>query len=331
MTMLATRFTALLGCSIPIQQAAMGGIATPELVAAVSDSGALGMLGTSRAGVTPESLLKLLTEVGTRTSRPFGVNFLATPANLSQLDPECIEIAARTARVVELFYGRPSPDLVAMIHAGGALASWQVGSREEAVAAQEAGCDLIVAQGIEAGGYVRGTIGILSLLGEVLPAVDIPVLAAGGIGSGRLMAAALAAGADGVRVGTRFIAAAESGAHPEYVRALVEASPEDAIYAQVFSSPLVNGPHRVLRASLAAAEAFRGEVVGEIGSLDGTRVSVPRLGVVVVDRTATGTIGAMPLWAGESVGAVRDVQLAGDIVRDLVEEAEQLLRKSAPL
>src|SRR3954469_2409514 len=88
MTMLATRFTALLGCSVPIQQAAMGGIATPELVAAVSDAGALGMLGTTRAGVTPESLVELLTDVGTRTSRPFGVNFLATPENSLQAGPE---------------------------------------------------------------------------------------------------------------------------------------------------------------------------------------------------------------------------------------------------
>lgn len=325
--MLATRFTELIGCTIPIQQAAMGGIATPELAAAVSEAGALGMLGTTRAGITSDSLHELLVDLQARTSRPFGVSFLASPAYLGQLDLRCLEVAARVARVVEFFFGHPAPELVALVHDGGALASWQVGSREEADAAQQAGCDLIVAQGIEAGGYVRGTIGLHALLGEVLSEVEVPVLAAGGIGSGRAMAAALAAGADGVRIGTRFVAAAESGAHPEYVEALIDARPEDTIYIQAFSAPGLDAPHRVLRSCLEAAEAFRGEVVGEVGSLDGTRVPVPRFGAVVVDRTASGAIEAMSLWAGESVGAVRDVQLAGDIVRELAKEAEQFLRR----
>jgi nitronate monooxygenase len=327
MTMLASKFTELIGCTVPIQQAALGGIATPELAAAVSEAGALGMLGTTRAGITPDSLHGLLTDLQTRTSRPFGVNFVVSPGQLDQLDLRCVEVAARAARVIEFFYGQPNPELVAMVHEGGALASWQVGSREEAVAAQGAGCDLIVAQGIEAGGFVRGTIGLHALLTEVLPEVDVPVLAAGGIGSGRAMAAALAAGADGVRVGTRFVVAAESGAHPEYVEALIAARPEDTIYVQAFSTPWLNGPQRVLRSCLEAAEAFRGEVVGEVGSLDGTRVPVPRFGALGVDRTATGAIGAMSLWAGESVGSVRDVQLAGGIVRELAAEAEQLLRR----
>jgi enoyl-[acyl-carrier protein] reductase II len=97
------------------------------------------------------------------------------------------------------------------------MAFWQVGSRQEAVAAAQAGCDLVVAQGIRAGGHVRGTVGTFPLLEEVLEAVDVPVLAAGGIGTARAMAAALIAGADGVRVGTRFVATPEAGAHPEYV------------------------------------------------------------------------------------------------------------------
>jgi nitronate monooxygenase len=312
---------------VPIQQAAMGGIATPELVAAVSRAGALGMLGTTRAGLTHDSLLKLIADVRARTPRPFGVNFLASPKNLAQLDLKCVELAARAARIVEFFYGQPSPELVAMVHEGGALACWQVGSREEALAAQEAGCDLIVAQGIEAGGYVRGTIGLHALLSDVLTEVNVPVVAAGGIGSGRAMAAALAAGADGVRVGTRFIAAEESGAHPKYVEALIGARAGDTVYTQAFSTPLLDGPHRVLRSCLEAAEAFQGEVVGEIGSLDGTRAPVPRFSGFVVDRTVTGAVEAMPLWAGESVGSVRDVQLAGDIVRELANEAERLLQR----
>ena len=110
------------------------------------------------------------------------------------LDLRCIEIAARAARVVEFFFNDPNASFVDMVHAGGALACWQVGSAAEAVAAAKAGCDLVVAQGVEAGGHVRGTVSTLTLLGEVIGAVDVPVLAAGGIGTGRALAAALAAG-----------------------------------------------------------------------------------------------------------------------------------------
>src|SRR2546426_755377 len=109
---------------------------------------------------------------------------------------------------------QPDAELVEIAHAGGALVSWQLGSAAEATAAERAGCDLIVAQGTEAGGHVRGKIGLLALLGEVLPSVKVPVVAAGGIGTGRAMAAALAAGASAVRVGTRFVAAEEAGTHP---------------------------------------------------------------------------------------------------------------------
>jgi nitronate monooxygenase len=137
----------------------------------------------------------------------------------------CVAEAAKVARVVEFFYADPDPELVQIVHAGGALAAWAIGSREEALLAVEAGCDFIIAQGIEAGGHVRGTIGLLPLLGEVLDTVPVPVLAAGGIGTGRAMAAALAAGADGVRVGTRFAAAEEAGAHPRYVEALLMFGP----------------------------------------------------------------------------------------------------------
>src|SRR5207249_7549168 len=130
----------------------------------------------------------------------------------------------------------PDRGLLELLHRGGALVACQVGSREEAVAAAEAGCDFIVAQGIEAGGHVRGTIGLLALLGEVLDAVDVPVLAAGGIGTGRAVAAALAAGASGVRVGTRFVAAEESNAHPVYVEALIGARARDTVYTTAFST-----------------------------------------------------------------------------------------------
>jgi len=326
--MITTRFTELVGCTVPIQQAGMGAASPPALAAAVSEAGGLGMLGTARGGLTAVTLADLLDQVRSLTDRPFGVNFIVAPAflngtsNRPPLDLRCIEIAARVAKVVEFFYGEPERRLVEMVHAGGALACWQVGSREEAIAAAEAGCDFVIAQGAEASGHVRGTIPAMKLLGEVISAVDVPVLVAGGIGTGRAMATALAAGADGVRVGTRFVAAVEAAAHPEYVKALIAAEAQDTVYTEAFSVGWPDAPHRVLRSSIMAAEAFQGDAVGETSRLDGTRVQVPRFHICVPDKTTTGAIAAMPLWAGESVGAVKRIQPAAEILRELVEEAE---------
>lgn len=230
--------------------------------------------------------------------------------------------------MVEFFYSDPNPEFVQMVHGAGALACWQVGSREEALAAVDAGCDLIVAQGIGAGGHVRGTIGLLDLLGEVLDAVtDVPVLAAGGIGTGRAMAAALASGADGVRVGTRFVASEEAGMHPTYLAALIAARAKDTVYTRTFHVGFPEAPHRVLRSCIDAAEAFDGDAVGELVNLDGTRPSIPRFSSAVADRTATGAVGAMALYAGESVSGVKRVLPAREIVRELADEAERLLRR----
>jgi nitronate monooxygenase len=257
--MLTTRFTELVGCRVPIQQAGMGLLSGPELAAAVAEAGGLGMV--SMLGRTPEGVAKLVDEMRERTSGVFGANVVVVLVDPKELR-ESVAAAAEKARVVEFFYSEPDRELVEIAHGRGALVSWQVGSREEAIAAEEAGCDLIVAQGMEAGGHVRGKIGLFPLLSEVLEVVKVPVLGAGGIGTGRSMAAALAAGAEGVRVGTRFVAAEEANAHPEYVRALVEARAGDTVYTGVFSVGWPDAPHRTLRSAVEAAQAFEGEIVG---------------------------------------------------------------------
>ena len=325
--MLATRFTELVGCTVPIQQAAMGAVSPPELAAAVSNAGGLGMVGTARwGGRKLGNLDRLIEATRALTARPFGVNFVVSDPHMESTDPGCFALAARRARLVEFFWRWPDPALVEAVHAEGALVSWQVGSKEEAVAAAEAGADLIVAQGVGAGGHVRGTVGVLALLDEVLGEVDVPVLAAGGIGTGRALAAALAAGADGARMGTRFIAAAESDAHPRYAEALIAARPGDTVYGSTFNV-WWDAPGRVLRSSVEAAEAFAGEVVGETPSLDGTREALLRFYPEAINRGTTGAIEAMSLWAGESVGGVRRVQPAAEIVREVAGEAERLLRR----
>lgn len=319
--MLVTRFTKLVGCSVPLQLAGMGGVWTPELVRAVASAGGLGMIGGIM--VPAPVLAATLNGFDEGTRRRVGVNFL-----MPFLDRPCVELAASKAGVVEFFFGDPDPELVGVAHAGGALASWQVGSAEEARRAEAAGCDFIVAQGMEAGGHLRGRLALLPLLDEVLSCVHAPVVAAGGIGTGRAFAAVLAAGASAARVGTRFVAAIESNAHPAYLQALIDAGPEDAVYTETFSV-MWPAPHRVLRSCIAAAEAFDGEVVAQIQTPDGP-LPAPRFAPPAPTKATVGAVEAMAMYAGQSVGAVRSALPAAQIVRELVEEAEAFLRAAIP-
>jgi NAD(P)H-dependent flavin oxidoreductase YrpB (nitropropane dioxygenase family) len=157
----------------------------------------------------------------------------------------------------------------------------------------------------------------LPLLDGVLDAVSIPVIAAGGIATQRGVAAALAAGADGVRVGTRFIAAAESDAHPAWIDAVIRAGARDAVVSNAFNVGLpVPGPHRVLRSSIEAAEALADEQAGVV-RLAGAEFPVPRFAPQPPTRESTGAIEAMPFYAGQSAGAVTAIQPAAAIVAEL--------------
>ncbi len=324
--MLRTKFTELTGCRVPIQMAAIGSLARPSLAAAVADAGGLGMLQLS--GFTPAQASRSLEEVRRRTQGVHGANFILAEAWYPDLGEvwQVVETASKLARVVEFFYRQPDSSLVALVHKNGALASWQVGSNNEAVAAAKAGCDLIVAQGVEAGGHI-GKIRLLTLLGQVLDSVSVPVLAAGGIGSGRAMAAALAAGAFRVRVGTCFLVAEGAETHPQYQKALIRAEPEDTVVTEAFSEGWPNAPHRVLRSSVEAAQAFEGEIVGQqsLGS-SGEMVPAKHFEAFTMTRDTTGTIEAMPHWAGESVSEVKTVQPVAAIMHELADEAEKLLR-----
>jgi NAD(P)H-dependent flavin oxidoreductase YrpB (nitropropane dioxygenase family) len=320
---LETVFTQLVGCRIPIQLAAMGGgVTTPALVSAVSRAGGLGML--QRAGTRP--LAERLADIERAQTGPFGVNFV--PA-LGQGDPEEVELAASRARLVEFFWAEPDPKLVERVHVGGALAGWQVGSVEEARRAADAGCDIVVAQGAEAGGHVRGTVALLPLLDAALDAISVPVVAAGGIASARSMAAALAAGASAVRIGTRFLATPESGAHPDYVAALLAAGAGDTVLTTAFSVGWPDAPHRVLASAVAAAEAFDRETVGTLDA-NGESQPLPRFTARTPSREVSGAIEAMALYAGEGVGQVTEITEAESLVRELSAGAETLLRRWAP-
>lgn len=277
-----TRFTRLIGCRLPLQLAALGGVGTTELATAVLAEGGLGMVPY---GVDPPE------------DGPTGVGFLMPYLPT----PDVITSQARQVRVVEFFEGDPDRNLIEAGRAGGALVSWQVGSVEEAQRASEAGCDLVVAQGIEAGGHVRGTRPLDELLDDVLAAVDLPVVAAGGIGSRGRVANLLARGADAVRVGTRFLACPECNTHPAYVQALLAAVAADTNLTGHFD----DGGHwpatvRVLRSSIEAAQRT------------GNRATMPPT------REAAGDPFAMPCYAGLSVADLIEVKPAKEVVRELL-------------
>ena len=307
-----TTFTNLVGCTAPIQLAGMGPVCSDELCAAVSEAGGLGMITV--AATSPETLEGRLDHIRRLSSHPVGTNFLV-PA----VDRECLRIAARSVRVVDFFWGDPDPELVSIAHAGGALVSWQVGSVDEARAAEKAGCDFIIAQGIEAGGHIRGTLGLLPVLTHVLDAVRVPVLAAGGVGNGRTFNAVLAAGAAGARCGTRFVAATESGAHPAYVAALVRADADEAVRTSLYNvgCPLCPSTHGVLRSAIEAAQALSGEMAGEMRMGDQVMPVRRFQGVPTPVKAMSGHIEAMCCYAGQSVGDVHGVKPAAAIVREL--------------
>ena len=309
-----TAFTRLVGCRAPIQQAPMGSVSGPDLAAAVADAGGVGTV--SGFFMSPEQVERLLTELTARTSGVLGINFLT-----NDIDRAAVEVAASRLRVVDFFWADPDASLVEVAHQGGALASWQVGSADEARAAVDAGCDFLAAQGIEAGGHVRGYEPVLRVLGNVLEvAGDVPVLAAGGIADAEAFRRVMDAGAAGARVGTRFIATTESGAHPDYKQAIVDTNhPHDTEITDAFAvCPLcATSPRaRVLRRAIDAVHGGDSETVGEM-IVAGKTVPVPRGFGATPDAQTTGDIAAMAMYAGESVAAVRDIVPAAQVIERL--------------
>jgi NAD(P)H-dependent flavin oxidoreductase YrpB (nitropropane dioxygenase family) len=298
-----------------------GGTGTPELAVAVSQAGGLGMLSST----FPLPVGEQLSWVQARTQEPVGVGFFAfdVPNRLEEF-----EVAASQARVVDIFWGDPDPVVVERIHAGGALAFWQVGSLDEGLAAGDAGCDAVVAQGVEAGGHVRGATPLLTLLEQMVPALDVPVIDAGGIASGGALAAALNAGAAAARVGTRLLASAESGAHPDYVSALLSASRDDAVRTTAFGQDWPDAPHRVLRTAMERATACQGDVIGQAAYGD-RRWEVIRWSSQPPTVFITGEVGAMAMYAGCGAGDVADVSSAARILDRMMAEAVPLLSPPA--
>jgi nitronate monooxygenase len=321
-----TGLTELLGIEAPIVLAPMGGAVTPELAAAVSNAGGLGVIPLSYS--TPDEIKSNAGEIAALTDRPFGINLILEWDQRERL------AAALDAGVpaISLFWGDVS-ELVPQAHGGGAVVFVSVGSVDEAVLAADAGADVVVAQGWEAGGHVRGTVTTLALVPRVVDAVDpIPVVAAGGIADGRGLAAVLALGAAGAWIGTRFLAARECSIHDEYRQRLLEAAEGDTYYTGLFDGGWPDAPHRVLRNSTVdvweeAGRPGSGERPGEgediAARADGSPIK--RYASATPQAGMTGEIEALPNWAGQGVGLVTHIQPAAEIVQELVADAERIL------
>jgi len=333
--MLRTRLCELLDIDVPVLCAPMGPEITGlELAAAVSNAGGLGII--SFGGYPPPALRERIKKLRSLTSRPFGVNILLEgpdmPLPEAAFVDACIE---ERVPVLSFFWGDPTP-YVEKAHKAGVKVCDQAGSVDTAKRAQQAGVDFIIAQGVEAGGHIAGTVSTMVLTPRVVDAVaSIPVVAAGGIADGRGLAAALAFGAEGVLLGTRLIASTEANAHEVYKQKVLAANEEQTVRTTLFGNGWPNAYHRTLRTPFVEEwlpEEQRGSeqrpdepVIGEV-TLGGARMPLRRFGGIPPARDATGEIDSMDFLAGQCVGLVREIKPAGEIVREVVEEAARVLK-----
>lgn len=307
-----------LGLTRVIFQAPIGSIASPELAAAVSNAGGLGHLACTWRN--PEQLADLFLEMRTLTDRPFGANFVIG----FPIDDRLSAALDHGVRAISFFWGDASPYL-ARVKAAGAIAIQVVGSIAEAKLAAETGFDLIVAQGREAGGHVRGSLGTMALVPQVVDAVaPLPVLAAGGIADRRGVTAAMALGAAGVWIGTRFLAAREANIHPEYQARVIASSGDDTLYSELFDIGWPNSALRTLKNSTTHLWEAAGRPVspdrpgeGEVVARRADGSEIPRYHFGSPTRDIAEGAEAMALYVGEAVGLVHHTTAAAAIVEEL--------------
>jgi nitronate monooxygenase len=306
----------LLGIERPIVLAPLA--ADPRLPAAVSNAGGLGSLGLAWS----DDAADVVRETAALTDRPFAGNFVLTSDQHRRVD----QALSAGLRIVSFIWGDPR-NYVDSVHDAGGLVMHTVGSAEEARRAAGCGVDVIVAQGWEAGGHVWGGVATLPLVPAVVDAVaPVPVIAAGGIGDARGVAAVLALGAQAALLGTRFLLADEMPIHEEYRRRLIAATETDAeLYPNLYEVGWPDSPHRAIHNSTAerweaagrpapGSRPGEGEVIAHFASGDPILRYSPAPPMV----GTTGEIEALSLWAGQSVALATHTQPAAEIVAELI-------------
>lgn len=319
----------LLGIEVPVVLAPMGGAVGPDLAAAVCNAGGLGTLPLWSRDIP--TLTDTVKATRALTDKPFAVNLNMQFPQEERLEA-CLE---EGVPVISFFWDDPG-SLIRKAKDAGAIVMHSVGHAEEARKAVDDGVDIIVAQGWEAGGHVRGTVATMPLIPAVVDAVgDVPVVAAGGIADGRGLAAAMALGASGGWIGTRFLASHEATIHPDYRARLLASSENDTVYLEdLFDGGWPAAPHRALRNStINAWEAAGHPPVGQRAGAEDvilrytTRPDVLRYDSHTPGPDAQGDIEPGSLWAGQSVGTVNRAQPAADILREIVEEAKDVMAR----
>ena len=329
--MLTTRLCNLLGIQLPIFSAPMGpDLAGPQLAAAVSGAGGLGLMQSQLS--PPEHLREQILRVRSATDKPFDVNFILALPHEEGLNV-CVE---QHVPVVSFFWGDPAPH-VERVHAAGSKIFLQVGSVEGARRAAAAGVDVIIAQGTEAGGHVEGETATMVLVPRIVDAVaPVPGVAAGGIADARRLVAALALGAEGAVLGTRFLATSEANAHPHYKQKLLEAVETDTVRTILFGHGWPHAPHRTLRTRFVeqwlgnearAQESRADEPIIGTTSIADREIPIQRFMSLPPSNRVTGDIESMALLAGQTVGLVKEIKSVATIMRELADEATRLIEQ----
>jgi len=331
--MLHTRLCDLFRIEFPVIQAGMGVFTSAELVAAVSNAGGLGSLGTGLRPVEslrselllrpPASLKEELPRIRQLTNRPFAVNY-----TLAQPNEEIFGLILEAKPpVISFALGDPG-GLVKRAHAVGSLVMHQVTTVQQARQAAERSVDVIIAQGTEAGGF-GGIVAALALIPQVVDAVSpIPVVAAGGIADGRGLAAALVLGAQGINIGTRFLASVEAPVSGTWKQAIIAAESEDAIKVEVWNDIFPRGPAAYDTVPRSIRTPF---IEKWQKSREEAKKEAERLRAEVISAIQQGKMEEFIPWAGQTAGLVCDILPAAEIVKKIVTEAEYVLRQAPKL
>ncbi|MBS1878740.1 MAG: nitronate monooxygenase [Actinobacteria bacterium] len=332
---LKTRFTSLIGVELPFANAGMGPFARAPLAAAVSNAGGLGTLGAPQWPI--EELVGLIDETRSLTDRPIAMNIICEFHG-----PDVIEAVIATGiAAIATGWGDPAP-IVEAAHGGGVKVMHRCVSADEAADAAAAGVDLIIAQGRDAGGHTGELPGMGLLPAVVDAAAGVPVLYAGGVGDGRGLLAALALGAEGAILGTRFVASEEAYANDAYKTGLVKATETDSVDTYLYGQREWPGaPTRALRNSTLRAYEAEAEPrtpvldrpleVVATRHLPGGDVEIPRYYLDAPLPEDEGDLEGMAMYAGTSVGTVKDIAPVAVIVERLMREADDAWLRLAGL
>lgn len=320
--MIRTRICDLLGISHPVVLGGMGNATTAPLVAAVSNAGGFGTLGTSAFDAA--TLDREIAAIRERTDKPFGINHL-----LFQLREDMFSVTLRARPTLVAFaWARKDQSLreyFQRAHDAGCKVMHMAGEVPEALRAAEAGADVLVAQGTEAGGHV-GWMASFPLVPMMVKAVaPLPVLCAGGIADGRGLAGALALGAEGVLLGTRFLATHESPLHPNFKQAIVDSDGHDTVLTEI---PDLAG-ERVWPGAMSRAK--RNKFIERWAGREwAIRQSAAAIGKDLAQARSIGDIDNASLSYGQDAGLVDSIKSVNEVVQDIIAEAEQIIGARLP-